>query len=122
MEPSMAKQTLTSMSLDALLKLRDDIGAALSKRADVLKRELASLGADYARVGRIAVYGKKKGKKKSNVAAKYRDPKSKATWAGRGTQPLWMREAAKAGKKPDDFLIAKPAKKSKKKRAKKRAA
>src|SRR4051794_19488706 len=110
MEPPMAKQTLASMSVDALLKLRDDIGATLSRRAAVLKKELASLGADYAQVGRIAVHGKKGGKKRSKVAAKYRDPKSKVTWAGRGAQPVWMREAVKAGKKPDDFLIAKPTK------------
>jgi DNA-binding protein H-NS len=118
----MSKQNLASMSLDALLKLRDDIGTALSRRADVLKKELASLGSDYARVGRIAVYGKNKAKKKSKVAAKYRDPKSKATWAGRGAQPIWMRDATRAGKKPDDFLIVKRVKKAKKGRVKKAAA
>ena len=47
----MSRQNLASMTLDALLKLRDDIGTALSRRADVLKKELASLGSDYARVG-----------------------------------------------------------------------
>ena len=119
MELTMPKQSLASMSVDALLRLRNDIGAALSRRADVLKKELASLGSDYARVGRIAVYGKKSlaGQK---VAPKYRDPKSKATWAGRGGMPGWMREALKAGKKRDDFLIAKPAKMKAKKRAKRR--
>jgi len=55
----MAKQNLASMSVDALLKLKDDIGAALSKKADALKKELVSLGSDYAEVGRIAIYGKK---------------------------------------------------------------
>ena len=117
------KQTLASMSIDALLKLRNDIGAALSRKAEGLKKELASLGADYAEVGRIALYGKKKGMRKgSKVAPKYRDPESKATWTGRGGMPGWMRAALKSGKKREDFLISKPAKASPKKAAKKRKA
>ena len=57
----MAKPSkFASMSVEALIRMRDDIGAALSRKADALKKELASLGADYAEVGRIAVYGKKK--------------------------------------------------------------
>jgi DNA-binding protein H-NS len=111
------KSSLASMSVDALLKLRDDIGSVLSRKADQLKKELASLGADYAEVGRIALYGKKKGVRKgSKVAAKYRDPKSMATWAGRGGMPGWMREALKSGKKREDFLIEKSAKKRRKKK------
>ena len=108
----MAKTNLSTMSVDALLKLRDEIGVALSKRADALKQQLASLGSDYAEVGRIAVYGRRR-----KVAPKYRNPKTGDTWAGRGAQPVWMREAIKAGKKPDDFLIDKKAAK-KGKRAK----
>jgi DNA-binding protein H-NS len=114
----MARSNLSTMSVDALLKLRDDIGDALSKRADALKKQLASLGSDYAEVGRIAVYGRKKRK----VAPKYRNSKTGDTWAGRGAQPVWMREAIKSGKKPDDFLIdKKAAKKAKRvKRAKRK--
>jgi DNA-binding protein H-NS len=118
----MAKQDLAAMSVSALLKLRDEIGAALSKRAGVLKKELASLGADYARVGRIALYGKKGAKSGRKVAPKYRDPTSKATWAGRGGMPGWMREALKAGKKREDFLIAKPAKKATNRKARRKTA
>jgi hypothetical protein len=46
-------------SVKALSKLRDEVAAALSRKADALKQELASLGSDYAEVGRIALYGKK---------------------------------------------------------------
>ena len=53
-------QKLSLLSIDALLKLRDDVAAALGRKADALKKELSSLGSDYAEVGRIAVYGKKK--------------------------------------------------------------
>jgi DNA-binding protein H-NS len=116
LEIAMAKQNLASLSVDALLKLRNDIGSVLSRKADDLKRELASLGADYAGVGR-GTYGKKRkslaGRK---VAPKYRDPRSKMTWAGRGARPVWMREALKDGKKPEDFLISKPAKKTRRKK------
>lgn len=116
----MAKQSLTSMSVKALVALRNEIGAVLSRKAEDLKNELKEIGADYAEVGRIAVYGKKGAMKGSKVAPKYRDPKSKATWAGRGGMPLWMRESLKSGKKREDFLIATPAKKvgGKKRKAK----
>ncbi|MEA2904625.1 MAG: DNA-binding protein [Alphaproteobacteria bacterium] len=115
----MPKQNLASLSVEALLKLRNEIGALLSRKAEGLKKELASLSADYAEVGRIAVYGKK-GKTKSKVAAKYRDDKTGITWAGRGAQPVWMREAIKAGKSPDDFLIVKGQKKKAVKKSAKR--
>lgn len=60
--PNTATRSLASMSVGALLKLRNDIGAVLSHRAEALKKELHSLGEDYAEVGRIALYGKKRAK------------------------------------------------------------
>lgn len=39
------------------------------------------------------------------VAAKYRDPKSGQTWAGRGRTPKWLQEAMAAGKTAEDFRI-----------------
>jgi DNA-binding protein H-NS len=118
-------KSLASMSVDALVKLRDDIGSVLSSKANELKKQLSALGSDYAEVGRIAVYGKKRGALAGRkVAAKYRDPKTKMTWAGRGATPVWMRDALKAGKKADDFLIAKtavPTKKAPTKRKKRKA-
>ena len=53
-------KSLASMSVDALVKLRDDIGSVLSGKANELKKQLSALGSDYAEVGRIAVYGKKR--------------------------------------------------------------
>ena len=102
-------KSLTAMSVDALLKMRDNITAALSQKAGVLKKELSRMGADYAEVGRIAIYGKKSRLAGRKVAPKYRSPKGE-TWAGRGAQPVWLREAIKSGKKAEDFLIAKGAK------------
>ena len=100
------------MSVDVLLKMRDDVTAAIGKKANALKKELAEMGADYKEVGRSAksaIAGRK-------VPPKYRSPNGE-TWAGRGAQPVWLREAIKAGKKADDFLIARGVKKSAVKKA-----
>ena len=37
----MARINLTSMSIDALLKLRDDVGKALTRKAGELRNQLA---------------------------------------------------------------------------------
>jgi DNA-binding protein H-NS len=98
----MAKANLASMSVDALLKLRDDIGKVLSRRVDQLKDQLSKLGGevDYKRRGRgSSLRGRK-------VPIKYRD-KSGNTWAGRGAQPVWLREKLKAGAKLEDFAVQK---------------
>ena len=98
----MAKSNLASMSVDALLKLRDDVGTALSRRADELKNQLSRLGGEigHAKRGRRATL---KGRK---VPVKYRD-RSGNTWAGRGTQPVWLRKKLKAGAKLEDFAVQK---------------
>jgi DNA-binding protein H-NS len=103
---------LASMSVDALLNLRDQISTVLSSKAKQLKKELAALGSDYAEVGRIAVYGKKQGRKPHGlkgrkVAPKYQSKKNpKLKWSGRGATPIWMRNEMKGTKlKKDSFLI-----------------
>jgi DNA-binding protein H-NS len=102
----MPKTSLASMSVEALFKLRDGVAAALSQKAEALKKELRSLGEDYAEVGRIAIHGRKRGSslKGRKVAVKYRD-RSGNTWAGRGAQPVWLREKLKAGAKLEDFAV-----------------
>jgi DNA-binding protein H-NS len=96
------------MSVEALLKLRDDIGRMLSDRADDLRRQLAKLGGGTAAKGPRGTKGRK-------VAPKYRDPKTGETWAARGARPRWLQERLKQGHKIEDFLIAKPAKAARKK-------
>ena len=110
----MAKQSkLASLSISALVKMRDEIGSILSRRAESLKHELRAIGEDYKEVGRIVVYGRQKTGK---VAAKYRHPKTGETWAGRGAQPRWLTAEIKQGKKRDAFLIVKTPRKKKSKR------
>jgi DNA-binding protein H-NS len=110
-------KSLSVLSVEALFKLRDDVVAALSRRADVLKKELAAIGSDYAEVGRIAIYGKKRGAslKGRKVPAKYRDPKTGETWSGRGAPARWIVAYEKQGKKRDQFLVDKSAAKAKRK-------
>jgi DNA-binding protein H-NS len=112
---------LTLLSVEALFKLRDDVAAALSQKAEALKKELRSLGEDYAEVGRIAIYGRKRGSslKGRKAPIKYRDM-SGNTWAGRGAQPRWLTAAIKAGAKRDDFLVDKSVRKVRKKRRSKK--
>ena len=70
-------KSLASMSVDALIELRDNIGAALSTRAGDLQRQLASLtGMGKPTRGRPKGSSGLKGTK---VKAKYRGPDG-TTW------------------------------------------
>jgi DNA-binding protein H-NS len=91
----MPKPNLSSMSVDALLKLRDDINKALDRKANELRSQLSMLG--------VQRRGSLKGRK---VPPKYRSP-SGETWAGRGARPRWLVAAMKKGKKVENFLIGK---------------
>lgn len=118
----MAKQSLASMSVEALLELRDKVAATLSGRVSEMKRQLARLGGgDVIGNGRRArsATSSLKGRK---VAPKYRGPGGEL-WAGRGAMPRWMQAAVKGGAKKEDFLIAKgTARKAAKKSRKRKAA
>jgi hypothetical protein len=58
----MPKSNLSAMSADALLKLRDDIEQALTRRAAQLRDELSRLGRHIgpkSKVGRSSLKGRK---------------------------------------------------------------
>jgi DNA-binding protein H-NS len=115
----MARTNLASMSVDALLKLRGDIEKTLSRKAAQLKEQLSRLGNETGGYKKRSRGSSLRGRK---VAIKYRD-KSGNTWAGRGAQPIWLREKLKAGAKLEDFAVHKNVasrKKSKKRRRAKR--
>jgi DNA-binding protein H-NS len=108
---------LTSMSVEALLKLRDEIGSVLTRKASQLHSQLAALGdGGWISSSKKAV-GRPRGSslKGRRVAPKYRNPKNRSeTWAGRGAMPRWLAAEIKKGKKREDFAINKSAAKAKK--------
>ena len=93
--------SLSSMSVEDLLKLREDVGKVLSQKAVQLEEQLSKLGGE-------AGGGRRSGLKGTKVPVKYRD-KEGNTWAGRGAQPVWLREKLKAGAKLEDFAVQKTA-------------
>ena len=98
--------SLSSMSVEALLNLREDVGKVLSQKAVQLEDQLSRLGLG----GEIGTgrRGRRSAMKGRKVPIKYRD-RSGNTWAGRGAQPVWLREKLKAGAKLEDFAVQKTA-------------
>ncbi|MDB5598199.1 MAG: histone family protein [Xanthobacteraceae bacterium] len=121
----MAKaSSLTSMTVDALLKMRDDIGRVLSQKAEDLTRQLAALGRDTSSKGKRGPKPGSKSLKGKKVAPKYRGPNGEL-WAGRGARPIWLREALQGGASLESFSIGgggAPAKKKAKKAGRKKRA
>jgi DNA-binding protein H-NS len=96
----MPRSNLSTMSVDALLKLKADVETALNRRVSQLEDELFKLSGHNKKTARgSSLRGRK-------VAIKYRD-KSGNTWAGRGAQPRWLREKLKGGAKLQDFAVGK---------------
>jgi DNA-binding protein H-NS len=97
---------LASMGVEALIKLREDIGTVLSHKTAELKRQLlrleaGGLGSSRGRGGRG------RSLKGGKLPPKYRDPNDPSlVWAGRGARPRWMEERIRNGAKQEDFLIA----------------
>ena len=112
----MPKVSLSGMTVEALMDLRQRVDEMLHQRRAELQKQLERIavvsGARVVRGGASALKGKK-------VPPKYRSP-SGETWAGRGARPRWLVAAIKGGKKLDDFLIDKSARKRRKKRRSKR--
>jgi DNA-binding protein H-NS len=114
----MAKVPLAKMTVDALLELRDEIGRVLSRKGRELTDQLSRLGGETGN----AKKGRRSSLKGRKAPIKYRD-KSGNTWAGRGAQPIWLRDKLKAGAKLDDFAVHQSVasrKKAKKRRKSKR--
>jgi DNA-binding protein H-NS len=106
----MPKSNLASMTIEQLLQLRTDLEKVLSRKANELQSQLVKLGGEIkpTRMGRgTSLRGRK-------IAPKYRSPEGEI-WAGRGMKPRWLTEAMKQGKKIEDFLIEKTARKRRKK-------
>ena len=110
----MANVNLSRMTVEALMDLRERVEETLHRRRAELQQQLAALtgGRRVGRGGGSALKGRK-------VPPKYRS-RSGETWAGRGARPRWLVAGIKGGKKLDDFLIDKSARKGRRKRRSKR--
>jgi DNA-binding protein H-NS len=116
--PEITMPNLSGMTVEALMNLREQVDETLLKRRAEIEKQLEKMGKAIAVVGVRGGQGTSalKGMK---VPPKYRGP-SGETWAGRGARPRWLVAAIKGGKKLDDFLIDKSARKGRKKRRSKR--
>lgn len=114
---------LAAMSVDALLKLRDEIGDMLRRKTDELRHQLSRLTGGSGKPVKNGRRAKAHALKGSKVPPKYRDPKTGLTWAGRGAKPRWMQAYIKEGRSPEEFSVAgagNTGKAARKKRAKKK--
>ena len=95
---------LRSMPVPKLMELKSKVEAEIAAKVKSRRYELQM---ELSKLERHDPPGKKRGRKGVGVAPKYRNPKEPSqTWAGRGLQPLWLRDALMSGKKLDSFLIA----------------
>src|SRR5262249_37042069 len=115
----MPKVNLSGMTVEALMDLRKRVDETLHRRRAELEQQLEKMGA-FAGVGRgRVVRGGASVLKGRKMPPKYRGP-SGETWAGRGEKPRWLVAAMKSGKKLDDFLMDKSARKRRRKPRSKR--
>jgi DNA-binding protein H-NS len=112
----MPKINLSGMTVEALMDLRKRVDGMLDERRAELEKQLERIAVVG---GRRVVRGGGSALKGTKVPPKYRSP-SGNTWAGRGAKPRWLVAAIKGGKKLDDFLIDKSARKRRRKRRLKR--
>jgi DNA-binding protein H-NS len=118
----MAKVSLSNMTVDSLMELRQRVDKALQERRAELEKQLARMDKTATVPGGERDGRRRRGAstlKGRKIAPKYRGP-SGETWAGRGAKPRWLVTAIKDGKKLDDFLIDKSSTNQRRKRRSKR--
>jgi DNA-binding protein H-NS len=98
---------LKSMSVAKLRDLRDQVDAAIAQKIRARRSEFETELSALARHDPQGLRGKARGRgPRGPVPPKYRNPKDPSqTWAGRGLQPRWLKDAIKSGKKLERFLI-----------------
>ena len=113
----LSKFNLSSLSIDELWALHEEVGATLSEKITAEKRELEKRLAKLNRssvsakvtVKRAVLQGgerRQARRKYPPVLPKFQNPADPSeTWAGRGKQPRWLVSQLRAGKKMNDFLI-----------------
>ena len=112
---------LSGMTVEALMNLRVRVDQMLLTEIEKQLERMDRIDRAIAMVGRrrVVVRGGGSALKGRKVPPKYRSP-SGETWAGRGAKPTWLVAAIKRGRKLEDFLIDKSARKGRRKRRSKR--
>ncbi|OIT14457.1 DNA-binding protein [Ralstonia solanacearum] len=81
-------------------KLEEQLEGARVKELEEVIQQVRQIVEEYGLTAEDIGFSLKRGAgKKKTVAPKYRDPKTGATWTGRGRAPAWI------GKNRDKFLI-----------------
>jgi len=89
--------------LEQKAKLEEQLLAVREKEVSSAIEQIHAIMAEYEITPEELGFGARATKTKrarGPVEAKYRDPKTGATWSGRGRAPAWL------GKNRDKFLIA----------------
>ncbi|RYO87440.1 hypothetical protein DL763_006310 [Monosporascus cannonballus] len=84
-------------------KLEEQIETARAKELEAVIQQVRQTVAEYGLTAEDLGLAQRRGRRagaKAPVPPKYRDPKTGATWSGRGRAPAWI------GKNRDKFLIA----------------
>lgn len=84
-------------------KLEEQLESVRVKELETVIEQVRQVVTEYGLTAEDLGLASRRGRvaaKKTTVAPKYRDPKTGATWSGRGRAPAWI------GKNRDKFLIA----------------
>nr|WP_309501381.1 H-NS histone family protein [uncultured Roseovarius sp.] len=115
----MSQINLKNMSMSELRALEKRVSRAIASREKIERKEaLAALKTKAKQLGYSlgelvgdaksdeSVKAPKPAKQRKPVAAKYRNPENPSqTWAGRGRQPKWIKDAIASGKSIESFAI-----------------
>jgi DNA-binding protein H-NS len=95
------------MSIDELIELREKADSLIRQRLAAEKEQLLQkLDAIHRYESKANLPARSStGAARARATPKYRNPTTGDTWAGRGQQPRWLRQAIEAGHKLDEFLI-----------------
>jgi DNA-binding protein H-NS len=107
-------EELAGLSVEELISLNERIAKMVSDRIGTEKKDLEyKLEAIHRfeertlarRRSEQADAGSADMRRRPKASPKYRNPETGETWAGRGMQPRWMRQAIEAGHGQEDFRI-----------------
>lgn len=112
-EAGESAQSLETMGFDELLSLRERLDTLIAQRISAEERELEQRLARIKRLklspGADVEADKTEEPRPRKLPARYRNPEDPSqTWAGRGLQPRWLKQALKSGKKLSYFLVPDP--------------